>query len=101
MESLKLIHKITYEHKPKALYDLFYFNMERSNIDRLVRKPSLRYRTLSAKTANSFLHRTTYIYNNLPDKFRMMNRKSFYKQIKMYIIENCELKLIPKIPDAT
>ena len=101
MESLKLIHKISYEHKPRALYDLFYFNMERSDIDRLVRKPSLRYRTLSTKTANSFLHRTTYIYNNLPDKFCMMNRKTFYEQIKMYIIENCELKLIPKIPDAT
>lgn len=99
LESLKLIHKISYEHKPKALYDLFYFNMERSNIDRLVRKPSLRYRSLSAKTANSYLHRSTYMYNNLPDKFRIMNRKIFNKQIKLYIMENCELKFIPKIPD--
>ena len=56
-ESIKLLHRVSYEEQPKAINDLLYHNLERSDINRLIRKPSVKHKAISAKTTNSFLHR--------------------------------------------
>ena len=66
-KSVKLIHRVSYESKPPSLSKLLYHSLVRSDIDCQVRKPSVKYKSLSAKTSNSFLHRAIHIYNTLPD----------------------------------
>ena len=78
---------------------LLYHSMARSDIDRQVRKPSVKYKSLSAKTSNNFLHRAVHIYNTLPDNIRFLPKKSFSKQSKAHIKSNFATKNIPKIND--
>ena len=100
-ESIKLVHRISYESQPPSLSQLLYHSLVRSDIDRQVRKPSVKYKSLSAKTSNNFLHRAIYIYNTLPDYIRFLPKKSFSKQSKSYIKSNFSTKNIPKINDLT
>ena len=100
-ESIKLIHRISYESQPPSLSQLLYHSLVRSEIDRQVRKPSVKYKSLSAKTSNNFLHRAIYIYNTLPDNIRFLPKKSFSKQSKAFIKSNFSTKNIPKINDLT
>ena len=97
--AIKLVHKITYESVPPALTQFFFYNMERSDVARLVRKPSPRYRYKSAKCKNSFIHRATYIYNQIPHELRTINIKKFAIEVKSYLFYNTDLKKIPKIDD--
>jgi len=99
-ESVKLIHRISYDSNPPSLADLLYHNMERSDIDRMVRKPSVKHKSLSAKTSNNFIHRGVYLYNLLPDNIRYLPKKKFAKQSKSFIKSNFPLKYIPKINDS-
>ena len=71
--------------------------MERSDIDRMVRKPSVRHKSISAKTANNFIHRGVFLYNLLPDKIRYLPKKKFAKESKIFIKSNFPTKGIPKI----
>ena len=98
-ESVKLIHRISYESQPPALSQLLYHSMARSDINRQVRKPSIKYKSLSAKTSNNFLHRAVHIYNTLPDNIRFLPKKLFSKQSKAHIKMNFATKNIPKIND--
>ena len=95
-ESVKLIHRISYESKPPSLSQLLYHSLVRSDIDRQVCKPSVKYKSLSAKTSNSFLHRAIHIYNTLPDNIRLLPKKSFSKNSKAFIKSNFNTKNIPK-----
>ena len=73
--------------------------MTRSDLDRLVRKPSMKKQYNSAMLKNSFFHRSIYIYNMLTDDLRFFNKKKFSKYLKIYIRKTFQLKVIPKIPD--
>lgn len=95
--ALKLMHRITFEAQPPALVQYLQYNMVKSDIARLVRKPSINHMSLSSKTSHSFLHRTCYIYNELPDNYRTMNKKQFKSNIKNYIIDHFPPNRIPKI----
>ncbi len=75
--------------------------MVRSDIDCQVQKPSVKYKSLSAKTSNSFLHRAIHIYNILPDNILLLPKKPFSKQSKAFIKSNFSTKNIPKINDLT
>ena len=96
-ESLKLIHRVSYERHPPALNQYLYHRLYRSDISRFVSKPSVSKVSTTAKTANSFLHRTVYIYNTLPEIYRTMPKKKFSVETKQYIKDNYALKNIPKI----
>ena len=48
-ESIKLMHRISYESQPPALSQPVYHSLVRLDIDRQVRKPSVKYKSLSAK----------------------------------------------------
>ena len=96
-ESLKLIHGVSYERHPPALNQYSYHRLYRSDISRFVSKPSVNKVSITAKTANSFLHRTVYIYNTLPEIYRTMPKKKFSVETKQYIKDNYALKNIPKI----
>ena len=76
-ESLKLYHKISFEMSPPAIYNYLKHSMVRSDIARLVRKPSVKHFPKTAKTRNSSLHRTNFIYNLLPDDLRVLNKIKF------------------------
>ena len=78
-ESVKLMHRISYDSNPPSLSDLLYHNMERSGIDRMVRKPSVRHKSTSAKTANNFIHRGEFLYNFLPDHIRYLPKKNLQR----------------------
>ena len=75
-ESIKLIHRVSFEAKPPSLANL----IERSDIDRQVRKPSIQYKAISARTSNSFIHRGIFLYNLLPDNICFMSKKPLAKQ---------------------
>ena len=100
-ESVKLMHRISYESQPPALSQLLYHSLVRSDIDRQVRKPSVKYKSLSAKTSNNFMHRAVHIYNTLPDFIRVLPKKSFSKESKAHIKAHFGTKFIPKIVDLT
>ena len=100
-ESIKLMHRISYESQPPALSQLLYHSLVRSDIDRQVRKPSVKYKSLSAKTSNNFMHRAVHIYNTLPDFIRFLPKKSFSKESKAHIKAHFSTKNIPKIVDLT
>ena len=74
-QSLKLIHKISYENEPKALTRYLHHNMERSSMARFTRKPSVKTQYISTKTKDSFFHRSVFIYNKLPDEIRLVPKK--------------------------
>merc|ERR1712105_100885 len=76
-QSLKLIHKVSFEQEPIALNNYLNHNLERSDISRLVRKPRVKRLYKTAKTKNTFLHRSIFIYNNPPDTFRFESKKKF------------------------
>ena len=76
-ESLKLVNKINFENKPEVIYNLYHHSLQRSDHERQIRKPSIKYKSLSARTLNSFLHRSVAIYNYIPDKLRLLNKKQF------------------------
>ena len=97
--SLKLIHKISLEKIPPALTQYLQCNNDRSNLTRIVRKPSAKEKYKSAVCKNAFIHRSIYIYNLLPFSFITLNKKQFAIQIKEYIPKNYDLRTIPKIPD--
>ena len=78
-ESIKLMHRISYESQPPALSQLLYHSLVRSDIDRQVQKPSVKYKSLSAKTSNNFMHRAVHIYNTLPDFIRALPKKSLQR----------------------
>ena len=99
LESMKLLHKVVYEMIPPSLSKYLHFSMHRSDIARLTRKPSLKYKYKTSKSKNSFFHRTCYIYNHLPDEIRTLNTKKFSKEVKNHIKNNYDLKNIPKIPN--
>ena len=99
-ESLKLTHKITFDHTPPALTKYFAYNLVRSDVARKVRKPSPKIMYKSAKLKNSFIYRSTFIYNTLPYSLRILNKKQFAKQSKDHIFRNFSLKHIPKIDDT-
>ena len=48
-ESVKLMYRISHESQPPALSQLLYHSLVRSDINRQVRKPSVKYKSLSAK----------------------------------------------------
>ena len=96
-ESIKLMHKISFECYPPALNQYLFHSLVRSDISRLVRKTSVTYISKTAKTANSFMHRLVYIYNTLPDVFRALPKKRFSSELKKYIKNTYDLKNIPKI----
>ena len=100
-ESVKLIYRISHESQPPALSQLLYHSLVRSDIDRQVRKPSVKYKSLSAKTSNNFMHRAVHIYNSLPDFIRILPKKSFSKESKAHIKAHFSTKYIPKIFDLT
>ena len=95
LQSLKLVHRVASKNQPPALTQYF---QHRPELGRAVRKPCVKYKYKTARTKNSFLHRSVYMYNNLPDHLRILNKKQFNKQIKIFIRMNYELKNIPKIP---
>ena len=74
-QALKLIHRISFKNNPPALCQYLYHSMTRSDLDRLVRKPSPKDQYKSAKLKNIFIHRTIYMYNDLPDDIRAMPKK--------------------------
>ena len=78
-ESIKLIHRVSYESQPPALSQLLFHSLVRSDIDCQVRKPSVKYKSLSAKTSNTFLHRAVHIYNTLPDTIQFLPKNLFQK----------------------
>jgi len=80
-ESIKLMHRISYESQPPALSQLLYHSLVRSDIDRQVRKPLVKYKSLSAKTSNNFMHRAVHIYNTLSDFIRALPKKIILKGI--------------------
>ena len=98
-QSLKLIHKISYNNEPLALTKYLYHSQVRSELARYVRKPSVQIQYSSAKMKNSFFHRAIYLYNRIPDEVRLNPLKKFSKLVKEYIFHNYDLKTIPKIPD--
>merc|ERR1712177_26677 len=95
-ESIKLIHRISYESQPPALSQLLYHSLVRLDIDRQVQKPSVKYKSLSAKTSNNFMHRAVHLYNTLSDFIRVLPKKSFGRESKAYIKANFSTKNIPK-----
>ena len=97
-ESLKLFHKISFEQQPKALTKYLQHSLVRSDVARLVRKPSILYLSKTSKTSNSFLHRTNNIYNNIPDDLRILAKKKFAIEIKIHIKNNFDLKKFTKPP---
>ena len=78
-ESVKLIHRVSYESQPPSLSQLLFHSLVRSDIDRQVWKPSVTYKSLLAKTSNTFLHRAVHIYNTLPDTIRYLPKKSLFQ----------------------
>ena len=48
-ESMKLLHKVVYEMIPPSLSKYLHFSMHRSDIARLTRKPSLKYKYKTSK----------------------------------------------------
>merc|ERR1712240_893922 len=100
-ESVKLIHRISYESQPPSLSQLSFHSPVRSDIDRQVRKPSVTYKSLSAKTSNTFLHRAVHIYNTLPDTIGYLPKKTFLKKSKEFIKSHFGTKNISKITDVT
>ena len=60
-ESVKVMHRISYGSNPPSLYDLLYHNMERSEIDGIVRKPSVKHKSISASTVNNFINRGVFM----------------------------------------
>ena len=96
--ALKLIHNISYENIPLALTQYLQFNMVRSDLAQLVRKPSLKCKYSTSKTKNSLLYRAIYIYNNLPDNIRLLPKKTFTKSLKNHLKNTYDMRNIPKIP---
>merc|ERR1712115_415944 len=96
-ESIKLIHRVSYECKPLSPSQLLYHSLVRSDIDRQVCKPSVKYKSLSAKTSNNFMHRAVHLYNSLPDHIPFLPKKSFSKGSKAHIKAQFGTKIIPKI----
>ena len=84
-DALKLVHKVSFEGIPLALTQYLHYNMERTELVRLVRRPSASHRFKSAQCKNSFIHRSIFIYNSLPFNFITLNKKKFAKELKDYI----------------
>ena len=99
-QSLKSIHKISFEIMPPALTVYMRHSMVSTEGSRLCRKPSLKYMPSSAKTLNGFFHRSVYIYNQIEDNYRMIPSKKFNKQISKYISIKFNYRDIPKIPNS-
>jgi len=97
MGGIKLFHKVTFEQSPKVLNNYLQHSLVRSDIARLVRKPCIKFKSLTAKTKNSLFHRTCHIYNQLPDNIRIANKKRFLSKVKIFIRNNFDLKSIQKI----
>lgn len=90
--------KISYELLPPSLHEYLYHSLKISDIARLTRKPSVKYKSKTARTQNSFFYRTFYLYNLLPDGLRTLNKKQLAKELKFHIKTNFNLRTIPKIP---
>ena len=96
---LKLYRRVTFEQKPPSPSELLFHNMTRTENSINIRKPSIKYKSLSAKTSNAFLHRTTAIYNTLPYEIRTKGKKQFSKLSKVFLRNNFNPKIIPKTND--
>ena len=81
-KSVKLIHRISYESQPASLSQLLYHRVVRSDIDRQVRKPSVKYKSLLAKTSYNFLDRAIHIYNTLPDNILLLPKNNSQNNLK-------------------
>ena len=99
-QSIKLIHRVSYENEPPALTQYLHHDMVRSDLARQVRKPSMTKPYKSSKMKNTFFYRSIFIYNNIPDNVRLLPKNKFNNIIKKYVFENYNLYQIPKIPDA-
>ena len=72
------MHRITYEKEPMALSK--YMHQPQIGI-RTSQKPSVAVKSNMAKTKNSFFHRVTYLYNQIPDIIKY-DEISIYGQIR-------------------
>ena len=78
----KLIHRIVYDHKPKALTN--YISQSMINVDstRMVRQCSTKRLSKTDKTSKSLMYRGLKIYNMLPNAIKSTPPKKFNKNIK-------------------
>ena len=83
---------------PPALTDYLYHSMERSDVARLCRKPSMKIKYSSTKTKNGFFHGSIYLYNQIEEHIRLNPSKKFNKEISKYIANKYNYKEVPRIP---
>ena len=95
-ESIKIIHKITYENLPPAITKYITFPMSRENSQRVCRKPRMKVQPASAKSAQSLLYRVIFLFNQLPHEARSLNTKKFSKELNNNMRYIFPLKDIPK-----
>ena len=98
-KSIMMIDGVNFEQQPPTSNKLLHYNMARSDNNRVVCKPSVKHKSLSAKTNNSFLHRAINIYNRLPDYICTLYKKKSSKQSNQYFKLNFNPKSIPKTND--
>jgi len=87
-ESIKIIHKLNIMNKPKALKKYFYFNQERVDVNRNLRKPNLSYKPKAQKLNKSQMYRGVYYYSKLPFDIRILKPKLFNKKLKTHIMNS-------------
>ena len=95
-ESLKFIHKITFEHTPPSMTRYISFGLNNENNVRLCRKPSILNRPKSEKMSQSIFHRSIYLFNKLDYVDRTMNTKTSAKNINTIVKDNFPMSVIPK-----
>ena len=83
-DSVRLIYMINNLSKPRALVNLFRFNMGDDNI-RSVRTPSLIYKPKLVKTQKLQLYRGTYYFSKMTYDIRTAPVISFKNRLKKYI----------------
>ena len=82
--SLSFLFKIYKNNLPKSLMKFFAPKRERERI--------YKFRPLHVPKSkfieNSLFHKGTIIFNNLPDKFKLLSFDKFQQQLKIYLSEN-------------
>ncbi len=81
------------------MIELFNFNLTRTEVACYITKPCVKYIPKTSQTENSLIHRSTYIYNKIPEYFQTLNERKFVKEIKLYMNCNFQQNKIPKIGD--
>ena len=86
-ESTKMIYNINILSQPKSILNFFNFESSQSEARRSVRTPALKFVPTMVKSFKTQLYRGVFFYSKLPYEIRVLNKISFKKQLKSYIMK--------------